>query len=295
MSTRTRKVTEVTQTTNIFPGLDSSHFNDQGFLNKKGVRTLVNKLRNKDSELYNVFGEAGTDLFFDYYSKHKEDPAYITQLSRDIIIANTILFNEELKGPDSSLVRQTSHLFSPIGDKNTEAQLRKLLIKMAVIGKNELVLTNSYNSFMDLYLADASKFGIHQDTLSHELSTILRIARAKISGLREFDILYANTHNRKVRKKILKDSEEYLKKLSIGVFANSISIVDFFNSRGYPFIAKSVQGYALEDGNSLSGISQSYSSNYEDVLTRSPVVHNRIKDLHNQIGEQLKKYRRRLS
>ncbi|MDD5023362.1 MAG: hypothetical protein PHU63_04300, partial [Candidatus ainarchaeum sp.] len=81
---------------NLFLGLEHSHFDEKGSLNEKGIGKLVDLIRNRKSELYNSFGKEGTELFFDYYPKNKKNYSFVTYLARDIIIANTILFNEEL-------------------------------------------------------------------------------------------------------------------------------------------------------------------------------------------------------
>lgn len=272
-------------TNNLFSGFDNSHFNEFGHLNKKGINTLLTHLDNKNSSFYSALGDAATEIFFDDYSNYNNNRS-LTQNIRDLIIVNTVLFN----GDSSSIVKQTEHLFSLIKNEDTVHKLKKSLIKMVTSLEDESSFISSYNSFMDIYLSNSASHGLNKNLLSHELNTVLIIARAKIRGLREFDFLYLKTFNKKEKKRVLRDSEDYLRRVSRGLFPSSLSILKFFNERGYTSTVIALQDGFSQDKRLFSDTLSSYEDSYTDYRLREGIVSERLGGLQRKIQDLLNSY-----
>jgi len=267
---------------NLFPGLNSTHFDSSGFLVQKGIKLLLSKLKNKKSKIYSFFGDICRELFLEYYNTKKYSLVNLTIVARDLILLNRLLFDEELHGPDSSLVRIVFHLFSFIQSKNIKNKLKKLLVEMIIFGGNEPLLQRKYSNFMSLFLSNTSKYSLKHITLYNEIKNIFELTRAIHRGLRQLDLLYSRSKKTLEKRRVLKDSQEYLNRLFNGSFSSILSVVDFFVRRNYILVLSSIQEGLALDGVYLEHSFNLYSHRSEVIQIKSIVIKDRMKNLMNK-------------
>ncbi|MFA5050077.1 MAG: hypothetical protein WC501_03645 [Candidatus Micrarchaeia archaeon] len=282
---------------NIFPLLSKNHFTSSGSFTKKGLSTLLKHLKNNKSALFLAFGEEGAQLFHSYYLMHKKKQKDFSILARDIIVANSILFNELKCGPDSYTVRQSNHLFSLILDEKTKSRLKKKFLSLVILKEDDLFFKPIFDSFITLYLKSTSRFGVNYDSAAHDFVQLLVFSRAEISVLRELDSCYYSTNKISEKNKIRSLSNEYMKRMFMGSFSSILSISGFFYQRNFNSLSVHIDEHISSSKNFFENLSSSSRKNYFEYISKSDIIHSKLDDLRDQIFENpsLKKSKFKLS
>ncbi len=273
--------------TNIFPLLLKSHFNNSGNFTKKGLAILLKNLKDKKSILYKAFGQEGAEIFYSYYLMHRKTQKDFSVFARDIVVANSILFNELKCGPDSYTVRQAEHIFSLISDGSMRLKLKKKFITLILLKEDDLFFKPIFDSFITLYIKSTNRFGINYDAIVNDCAQLLIFTRAQIWALRELDCNYTSSKNLKEKTKILSLSAEYLKRIFMGSFSSVFAISGFFYQRNFTYISSNMDDYISYSKDFFENLSGSHRKDYFDYINKSDIIHSKLDDLREQIFENI--------